>query len=100
MMCKLGGLGACRLEVMHFLYRCVFLLCLGPYYCGVGADKVYGRDIVEAHYRSCLYAGVNIAGCNAEVMPGQVGILNRRLTTFIEEGELLSEEQNGFRPFV
>merc|ERR1712109_360331 len=21
----------------------------GPYYCGVGANKVYGRDIVEAH---------------------------------------------------
>eukprot|EP00918_Siedleckia_nematoides_P062822 GHVU01136864.1.p1 GENE.GHVU01136864.1~~GHVU01136864.1.p1 ORF type:complete len:363 (-),score=38.89 GHVU01136864.1:1078-2166(-) len=43
----------------------------GPYYCGVGADKVYGRDIVEAHYRACLYAGVMIAGSNAEVMPGQ-----------------------------
>uniref|UniRef100_A0A8C2HB92 Glutamine synthetase n=1 Tax=Cyprinus carpio TaxID=7962 RepID=A0A8C2HB92_CYPCA len=23
----------------------------GPYYCGVGADKAYGRDVVEAHYR-------------------------------------------------
>ena len=23
----------------------------GPYYCGVGASRVYGRDIVEAHYR-------------------------------------------------
>ena len=23
----------------------------GPYYCGVGADKVKGRKIVEAHYR-------------------------------------------------
>ncbi|GFS08387.1 glutamine synthetase [Elysia marginata] len=44
----------------------------GPYYCGVGANKVYGRDIVEAHYRACLYAGVNISGCNAEVMPAQV----------------------------
>jgi len=43
----------------------------GPYYCGVGADKVYGRDIVEAHYRACLYAGVNISGTNAEVMPAQ-----------------------------
>ncbi len=21
----------------------------GPYYCGVGADEVYGRDLVEAH---------------------------------------------------
>ncbi|RUS82437.1 hypothetical protein EGW08_009783 [Elysia chlorotica] len=43
----------------------------GPYYCGVGANKVYGRDVVEAHYRACLYAGVNISGCNAEVMPAQ-----------------------------
>jgi glutamine synthetase len=43
----------------------------GPYYCGVGANKVYGRDIVEAHYRTCLYSGVNISGTNAEVMPAQ-----------------------------
>ena len=46
----------------------------GPYYCGVGANKVYGRDIVEAHYRACLYTGVNISGTNAEVMPAQVTI--------------------------
>uniref|UniRef100_T1IVY1 Glutamine synthetase n=1 Tax=Strigamia maritima TaxID=126957 RepID=T1IVY1_STRMM len=43
----------------------------GPYYCGVGADKVFGRDVVEAHYRACLYAGIKIAGTNAEVMPAQ-----------------------------
>lgn len=43
----------------------------GPYYCGVGANKVYARDIVEAHYRACLYSGLNIAGVNAEVMPAQ-----------------------------
>lgn len=23
----------------------------GPYYCGVGANKVFARDLVEAHYR-------------------------------------------------
>lgn len=44
----------------------------GPYYCGVGANKVYARDIVEAHYRACLYAGIKISGTNAEVMPAQV----------------------------
>ncbi|XP_070812706.1 glutamine synthetase-like isoform X2 [Pituophis catenifer annectens] len=43
----------------------------GPYYCGVGANKVYGRDIVEAHYKACMYAGVEIGGTNAEVMPSQ-----------------------------
>jgi len=43
----------------------------GPYYCGVGAGKVFARDVVEAHYRACLYAGINISGINAEVMPSQ-----------------------------
>jgi len=43
----------------------------GPYYCGVGADKVIARDLVDAHYRACLYAGVKICGTNAEVMPAQ-----------------------------
>ncbi|XP_065829481.1 glutamine synthetase-like [Oscarella lobularis] len=43
----------------------------GPYYCGVGTGRIYGRDVVEAHYRACLYAGIKIAGTNAEVMPSQ-----------------------------
>nr|CAD7198286.1 unnamed protein product [Timema douglasi] len=43
----------------------------GPYYCGVGAQNVFARELVEAHYRACLYAGVDIAGTNAEVMPAQ-----------------------------
>jgi len=43
----------------------------GPYYCGVGADEVFGREIVEAHTAACLAAGIKISGTNAEVMPGQ-----------------------------
>jgi len=43
----------------------------GPYYCGVGTGKVFCRDIVESHYKACMYAGVKIAGTNAEVMPAQ-----------------------------
>jgi len=43
----------------------------GPYYCSAGADVSFGRAVVEAHYRACLYAGIKIAGCNGEVMPGQ-----------------------------
>lgn len=43
----------------------------GPYYCGVGAGRIYGRDIVEAHYKACLYAGIKIAGENAEVVLAQ-----------------------------
>lgn len=48
-----------------------FLAPQGPYYCGVGAFKTFGRDIVEAHYRACMHAGIPIAGENAEVMPSQ-----------------------------
>lgn len=43
----------------------------GPYYCGVGTGRVMGRDVVEAHYRACLYSNINISGTNAEVMPSQ-----------------------------
>ena len=43
----------------------------GFYYCGVGADEVFGRDVVEAHLDACLEAGLGISGINAEVMPGQ-----------------------------
>jgi glutamine synthetase len=43
----------------------------GGYYCGVGADEVFGRDLVEAHLEACLDAGLGISGINAEVMPGQ-----------------------------
>ncbi|XP_027880457.1 glutamine synthetase-like [Xiphophorus couchianus] len=43
----------------------------GPYYCSVGANHAYGRDVVECHYKACLYAGVQICGTNAEVMPSQ-----------------------------
>ena len=27
--------------------------------------------MVEAHYKACLYAGIDVSGTNAEVMPGQ-----------------------------
>lgn len=43
----------------------------GPYYCAVGADRVFGRQVMEAHYRACLYAGIKLSGTNAEVMPAQ-----------------------------
>jgi glutamine synthetase len=43
----------------------------GPFYCGVGADEVFGRPIVEKHAQACIDAGLMIYGINAEVMPGQ-----------------------------
>jgi len=43
----------------------------GPYYCGAGFDSAIGRPVADAHARACLYAGIKLAGVNAEVMPGQ-----------------------------
>ncbi|MEO8216838.1 MAG: glutamine synthetase beta-grasp domain-containing protein, partial [Acidobacteriota bacterium] len=43
----------------------------GGYYCGVGNDEVFGRELVEAHAAACIRAGIKIAGTNAEVMPAQ-----------------------------
>jgi glutamine synthetase len=52
----------------------------GPYYCGVGAGRVVGRQVVEEHTQACIDAGLLISGTNAEVMPGQwefqIGPLN------------------------
>jgi glutamine synthetase len=43
----------------------------GGYYCGIGADEVYGRQVVENHTFACMQAGLAISGTNAEVMMGQ-----------------------------
>jgi glutamine synthetase len=43
----------------------------GPYYCSVGSKVNYGREVVNAHFKACLNAGVKIYGTNCEVMPGQ-----------------------------
>jgi glutamine synthetase len=43
----------------------------GPFYCGVGSDEVFGRQMVEDHLELCIDAGLMIYGINAEVMPGQ-----------------------------
>src|SRR5436309_7829480 len=43
----------------------------GGYYCGVGADEIFGREVVEAHADACVRAGIHIVGTNAEVMPAQ-----------------------------
>lgn len=43
----------------------------GPFYCGVGSDEVFGRDLVEEHMAACLDSRILLCGINAEVMPGQ-----------------------------
>ena len=42
----------------------------GPYYCSVGANNAYGRDVID-HLDICLEAGLNVEGINAEVAAGQ-----------------------------
>lgn len=43
----------------------------GPYYCGVGGDRCFGRKIVDQHLEACLEAGIEIGGTNAEVTASQ-----------------------------
>ena len=43
----------------------------GPFYCGVGANEVFGRELIDAHTEACMEAGIMLYGTNAEVMPGQ-----------------------------
>jgi glutamine synthetase len=43
----------------------------GDYYCGIGADTVIGREIVEEHMNMCMEIGLDISGVNAEVLLGQ-----------------------------
>lgn len=65
-----------QVESVHFRYpigfgRNGFNVPQGMYYCGVGSGYVYGRDVAESHMRCCLFAGLEMAGMNAEVFPGQ-----------------------------
>jgi len=43
----------------------------GPFYCGIGADEVFGRNLAEEHAQACIDAELMLFGTNAEVMPGQ-----------------------------
>ena len=43
----------------------------GQFYCSIGAENAFGRQIAEKHLQACAYAGITISGINAEVAPGQ-----------------------------
>lgn len=43
----------------------------GPYYCSVGSNRCFGREVIEEHLDLCLDAGLNVEGINAEVATGQ-----------------------------
>ena len=52
----------------------------GSYYCGVGGNVAFGREIAMEHMNKCISAGVSICGVNGEVAPSQwefqIGICN------------------------
>lgn len=43
----------------------------GPFYCGVGANAAFGRELVDNHMKVASAMGLAMEGTNAEVMPGQ-----------------------------
>ncbi len=43
----------------------------GPYYCGVGGDRCFGRKISLRHLELCMEMGLKICGTNGEVMASQ-----------------------------
>jgi len=43
----------------------------GNYYCSVGGDRNFGREIAMEHMNKCIQAGIMICGVNAEVAPSQ-----------------------------
>jgi len=47
------------------------ILKQGQYYCSVGSDNAFLRNIVDKHMMACIKAGLNISGTNAEVAPCQ-----------------------------
>ena len=43
----------------------------GPYYCGVGTGRCHGRSAAEAHYQTCLFAGVRVVSLQPQSMLSQ-----------------------------
>ena len=43
----------------------------GQYYCSIGAENAFGRNIAEEHLQACIESGIKISGINSEVAPGQ-----------------------------
>ena len=43
----------------------------GQYYCSVGSNNAFGRNVARDAYNACVYAGIKVSGMNAEVAPGQ-----------------------------
>ena len=53
------------------------------------AMKCSAASVVEAHADACMRAGISIVGTNAEVMPGAVGVPDRRRSAPLEVADEL-----------
>jgi len=51
--------------------RNTFTSIQGKYYCSIGGDRNFGREIAMEHMNKCIQAGVMICGVNSEVAPSQ-----------------------------
>lgn len=47
------------------------IITFAQYYCSVGGDCAYGREVVDEALEKFIYAGLQVSGINAEVAPGQ-----------------------------
>ena len=43
----------------------------GQYYCSVGSQNAFGREIIDSFINTCVAAELSLYGTNAEVAPGQ-----------------------------
>lgn len=43
----------------------------GQFYCSVGAENAFCRDVLEEHLQACIYSGIGITGINFEVCSTQ-----------------------------
>ncbi|CAI9760007.1 unnamed protein product [Fraxinus pennsylvanica] len=61
------------LSILHGLrkleFHCRVNFSCGPYYCGIRTKEAFERDIVDGHYKACLYTRIKISGIDREVMP-------------------------------
>ena len=49
----------------------------GPYYCGVGAGRISGRELIEEHTTACIEAGLGDRGHQRGGDAGPVGVPDR-----------------------
>lgn len=65
----------------------------GPFYCGVGSEAVYGRQLAEAHMDACVRAGLIISGKHSRVCTTGPAFRRTPLSA-VTHGEVLSDHMS------